>query len=70
MGSRRLSEAADTPPIELSMNRILVYTYYICSFFIFDGFEMALGGSGYTSNRIEYVPYISVYRSHMFLFYL
>ena len=35
MGSRRLSEAADTPPIGLSMNRILVYTDHICSFFIY-----------------------------------
>ena len=42
MGSRRLSEAADTPPIELSMNRILVYTDHICFFFIYIKKDLAI----------------------------
>jgi len=42
MGSRRLSEAADTPPIGLSMNRILVYTDHICFFFIYIKKDLAI----------------------------
>ena len=42
MGLRRLSEAADTPPIGLSMNRILVYTDHICFFFIYIKKDLAI----------------------------